>query len=268
MNIREKGKRGEVVNIDEFIDNLREKDKKTNPFQFYKCIDRNVILIGRTRTGKSTIAAVMNKITHVANAHELYSQTQAIEFNTISTNTEDNIWYYFNFIDLPGFFDISANGRQRLTNDKISSYLQDCMSKNITNIHMFAFVFNLSAGIIERDIETMLYVKTTYPYLDKHMALVITHCEQLEAEQRKRLIDEFFLHPKVVQSKLKDYFKIGTLFMGCLRNESVQTANAQSMYFEYNNILDMRTEFIEKCIQCENVFNVYQASNDNKCRVS
>jgi GTP-binding protein EngB required for normal cell division len=266
-NIRNIG-RADPVNIEEFIANIREKDRTDNPFQFHQCIDRNIILIGRTRTGKSTISEVINNVMSVAKTNELYSQTRTIQFKTISTEARDNIWYFFNFIDLPGFFDIASNGRQRLTNDNITTYLQDCMSKNITNIHMFAFVFNLAAGINERDIDTMLYVKTTYPYLGKYMALVITHCEQLEVEQRKRLIGDFFRHPKVIQSKLEEYFKVGTLFMGCLRHESVATSNEQSMYFEYNNILDMRTEFIEKCIQCDKPFNFYQGPNSNKCCIS
>jgi GTP-binding protein EngB required for normal cell division len=266
-NIRSRA-RNDDVNIEEFLQNLSEIDKINNPFKFHKCYDRNVILIGRTRTGKSTMASVVNDITYVSKAHELYSQTQKIQFKTISTETKDNVWYYFNFIDVPGFFDISANGKQKLTNEKINFYLQECMGKNITNIHMFAFVFNLAAGINERDIETMLYVKNTYPYLDRHMALVITHCEQLEAPQRKRLIEDFFRHSKVKQSKLQDYFKLGVLFMGCLRNESVTTCNDKSMYFEYNNILDMRADFIAKCIECKEPFNFYQGKHTNACRIS
>ena len=267
MNIRNRG-RNDEVNIEEFLQNLREIDKTNNPYQFHKCSDRNIILMGRTRTGKSTIADVINDIKHVSKSHELYSQNQTINFKTISTDTNNDMCYYFNFIDLPGFFDMSINGKEKLTNDKINSYLQEFMAKNITNIHMFAFVFNLAAGINERDIETMLYVKNKYPYLDKYMALVITHCEQLPENQRKRLIEDFFRHPTVIQSKLKDYFKIGTLFMGCIRHESVNTANEKSMYFEYNNILDMRMEFIETCIKCETPFNFYQGQNATSCRIS
>lgn len=266
MNIR-RG-RQEEVNIDEFIENLRTSDKINNPFPFHKSDDRNIILIGRSRTGKTTIANVISDITYVSKAHELYSQTQTVQFKTISTDTKGDLWYFFNFIDVPGFFDISNNGKEKLTNDKINSYLRECMAKNITNIHMFAFVFNLAAGINERDIETMLFVKKTYPYLDKYMALVITHCEQLEEDQRKRLITDFFRHPKVVQSKLNEYFKVGTLFMGCFRHESVTTANDRSMYLEYNNILDMRTKFIETCIKCEKPFNFYQGPTANSCRLS
>jgi GTP-binding protein EngB required for normal cell division len=268
MNIRNRGKTTNDVDIDEFLRNLREMDKTNNPFQFHKCIDRNIILIGRTRTGKSTISNVINDITYVSKAHELYAETRAIQIKTISTETKDNVWYYFNFIDVPGFFDIAINGKEKLTNEKITSYLQECITKNITNIHMFGFVFNLAAGINEQDIETMVYVKTTYPYLDKYMALVITHCEQLEQDQRKKLVDDFFRHPKVIKTKLNEYFKLGALFMGCIRHESVMTANDKSMYFEYNNILDMRIEFIEKCMKSETPFNFYNGSHGNKCRIS
>jgi GTP-binding protein EngB required for normal cell division len=267
MNIRRR-ENNEVVNIEEFLRNLREIDKANNPYQFQQCFDRNIILIGRTRTGKSTIANVINDITYVSKAYELYAQTRTIEFTTISTEAKDNIWYYFNFTDVPGFFDIAVNGKEKLSNEKITSYLQECMAKSITNIHMFAFVFNLAAGIHQQDIETMLYVKKTYPQLTKHMALVITHCEQLTAEQKQRLITDFYRHPKVNESKLKEYFQVGVLFMGSLRQESRDTANDQSMYFEYNNILDMRTEFIERCIKCNEPFNFYRETNSNTCRIS
>lgn len=260
--------RNNEVNIEQFIDELRIKDKTNNRFQFSKCADRNIVLIGRTRTGKSTISEVIHDVTYTSPVHELYSQTKDIEIKSISTEKREDMWYYFNFIDLPGFFDMAASGRQRMTNRQVSIYFQECITKNITNIHMFAFVFNLAAGINERDIETMIYVKTTYPRLSKHMALVITHCEQTTEEQRERMMAEFWRHPTVVQSKLKEYFAIGTLFMGCLRHESVSTANAQSMYFEYNNVLDMRTEFITRCIKCAEPYNIYKDGSESKCNVA
>lgn len=266
MNIR--NKIIDPVSIDEVLQDLRETDRTNNPYQFHKCDDRNIILIGRTRTGKSTIADVVNDIAFVSKPPELYSETRTVQFKTISTDTKDNIWYYFNFIDVPGFFDISINGKDKLSNEKIKSYLQECMTKNITNIHMFAFVFNLAGGINDRDIDTMIFVKTAYPNLAKYMALVITHCEQLNAEQRKKLIDDFYLHPKVIRSSLKDYFKLGPLFMGCIRHESVTTANDKSVYYEYNNILDMRSEFIGKCISSTQPFNIYHGDSGNTCRLS
>jgi GTP-binding protein EngB required for normal cell division len=258
------------ANIDEFLRELQEKDRERNPYRFHPSVDRNIVLIGRTRTGKSTLVNVINDIFYVASAHELYSRTQKIEFQTISTDTQDGIWYYFNFIDVPGFFDIGLRVDEKLTNKSIASYLQDCMGKDITNIHMFAFVLNLAGGINERDLETMLFVKTQYPYLSKYMALVITHGEQLADGEKERLVREFLRHPTVIKNQFQAYFKLGVLFMGCLRHESVSRANDQSMYYEYNNILDMRKTFIDICISCAQPFNFYQGSalGVSQCSIS
>ena len=118
-----------TVNIDDFMRGLREKDANSNPFQFWRCEDRNVVLIGRTRTGKSTIAQVVNDILHVAGPQELYSETKHIQYHSIATDTKDRLWYHFNFIDVPGFFDISTTNREKLSNEKIVSYLQELMQK-------------------------------------------------------------------------------------------------------------------------------------------
>ena len=259
-----------TVNIDDFMRDLREKDAGLNPFQFWRCEDRNIVLIGRTRTGKSTIAEVVKDIMHVASPQQLYSETKQIQYHSIATDTAERKWYHFNFIDIPGFFDISTTHRDKLSNERIVSYLQELMQKDITTIHMFAFVFNLAAGINERDLETMVYVKKMYPHLTKYMALVITHCEQVAEAERDRVKSNFFQHPTVVKNKLQEYFQLGVLFMGCFRHESVSRANDVSMYCEYNNILDMRKEFVETCIKCDQPFNFYQGTTPDKnlCSIS
>ena len=248
---------------------LKSWDKRSNPFQFRRCDNRNIILVGRSRTGKTTIANVVEDSLYVTSEPSLYSETRKPVFHQISTyDANDECFYFFNFVDIPGLYDQAARASEQLSTDAILSFINDCLKMEITNIHMFAFVFNLHGGINEKDIDTMLLFKKKYPQLSANMALVITHCEHMKEEESQQLVNEFFRYTKVANAKLRDYFTLGTLYMGSLRYESKRDANEQSLLIEYNNVSEMRIKFIDKCIEMthDKAFNVHK--HEKSCVIS
>lgn len=252
---------GEFEAIEE---KLRKSDKENNLYQFTDCDNRNIILFGRARTGKTTIVNVIKDATYVAKEPQLYAETRKPEFHSVSTyDTDNNKYYYFNFIDIPGFFDVTTSRSEQLSRKQICGFVDSCATMGVSNIHMFAFVFSLFGGINEHDIETMLIVKKTYPLLSKHMALILTHCEHMKPEQIQKLINDFFLHPKAVKADLREYFTLGTFSMGCIRFESYEDVNDRALYREYSNVFDMRNKFIEKCIKIQHkqAFNIHKVGN-------
>lgn len=54
--------------------------------------------------------------------------------------------------------------------------------------------------------------------------------------------------------------------MGCLRNDSRDQANKQSLEEEYANVSQMRNRWITKCIETENPFNIH--NKENRCYLS
>src|SRR2546430_7887670 len=103
-------------------------------------------------------------------------------------------------------------------------------------MHSFAFVFSLSGGINEQDIQAMLYTKNNFRDLSAHMALIITNCESYTENLREELCNKFFENEIVVKNNLKDFFKQGIYFMDCLRKESYDQKNEQSIQEEYENV--------------------------------
>ncbi|CAF3420899.1 unnamed protein product, partial [Rotaria sp. Silwood2] len=226
---------------------------------------RNIVLIGRSRTGKSTIASVIENILYKPPQRELYSETKDVTFHKVATDAKSTQRYYFNIIDTPGFFEIPrGDSGNKFTNDRISSFIKSCITNDVTNVHLFAFVFNLAAGIIEKDIETMELIIKDYYYLSNHMALIITFCEDQKSETRKKLANDFFDHSKVKQSRLKEFFKQGFFFMGCLSYEAWENENEKLLLDQFINVLEMRTIFIEKCISSEIPYNVH---HDSPCSI-
>ena len=79
----------------------------------------------------------------------------------------------------------------------------------------------------------------------------------MDEPQRVKLVREFFQHREVKKHQLESFFQQGVLFMGCLRHDSLETNNEAAIYLEYNNVLDMRTAFIKKVLQCSKAFSVH-----------
>jgi GTP-binding protein EngB required for normal cell division len=254
------------VDIKEIWENIRFTDATHNPYKFIHCEERNIVLMGRSRTGKSTVAKVMNNVFHFSGDKTLFSETKEIEFFKVTTSTNDGRHYYFNIIDIPGFFDISADVKTSLTNEQIKKFINNCITTNVCNIHIFAYVFSLHGGIIEDDINAMIYTRNHFKDLSANMALIITNCERLTEQQRKELRDNFFENETVVKNHLKDFFKQGIYFMGCLRKESRDQANKQSIQEEYTNVAEMRNRWILKCIDADNPFNIH--NKESRCDVS
>ena len=254
------------VSIEEIWKNIRYTDDRYNEFQFTHCDERNLVLLGRSRTGKSTVAKVMEDVFHFSEERALFAQTKQIEFHKVKTGTGDGRHYYFNIIDVPGFFDISIDVKQTLSNDQVTQFINKCISQSVCNIHLFAFVFSLNGGINEQDIAAMIYTRNHFKDLSTNMALIITNCEQSTTKQREDLCSNFFEHETVKKNQLKDFFKQGVFFMGCLRKESHDQANPQSIQNEYDNVLEMRDKWITKCIETTTPYNIHHKGK--QCLIS
>jgi hypothetical protein len=79
--------------------------------------------------------------------------------------------------------------------------------------------------------------------------LVLTHAEELNNDEKNRLVDEFFNHPDVERHNLRNFFQQGILFIGCLRYESLIQMDYTALVNEHENVLEMRKQFIEKCFE-------------------
>ena len=231
-----------------------QKNGVTDTLKKYgPCEERTVLLMGRTRTGKSTIAEVLATPLYEPKPLSIYSDTrETVIKKFFTTDQQSGISYRFTIIDTPGLFDIRRDDHSRLNNQDTSDNIRYCMKSNVRHAHLIGIVFNLTNCINQQDIKTMNYIQQNFHQITNNAALIITNSEQLEEKDRKRLCEQFFQHPDVQRYKLKEFFKQGVLFMGCLRHESLNTANEKAVYLEYNNVLDMRTRFIEKTIQCKN----------------
>ena len=233
---------------------------KIDEFQMKELNTRNIILMGRARTGKSTVARTLQDTSYVPNRTlSLYSETKKIEFHPVATPIPRNgPLFNFNIIDTPGFYDQTEKIGQRLTNEYTTHLIEECMKKDMTNIHCFAFVFNLHNGINNEDIESMLHVQKTYASVKKHMILLLTHSEETTKEVRETLLTNFFKHEVVANNNLKDFFGAGVFYMGCFRSQLRDNPDEKAATVQLKNILEMRRMLLEFLIKKTTFYNIHR----------
>ena len=152
---------------------------------------------------------------------------------------------------------------ERLTNETIKNYLDKCITRGITHIHAFAFVFSSSGGINREGIESMIFVKKNYPAMKEFFILIITHGEEKNEEEQEHFVDEFFQHPDVVKHKLQEFFGARVFSTGCLRPQLASNPNMEAAQMQARNILAMRKKLPDYLVQCETkTYNVHYPSKD------
>jgi GTP-binding protein EngB required for normal cell division len=260
----------EKPNFDHIMVQVSEWSKRENPYPFRHTITHNLLLMGKTRTGKSTVVRVLEDPCHVPQESKLHSETKEVEIHSITSMLiRDDKVYAFNVIDTPGFYDQIKKEGVKLTNDDIKAQIQKCMKQNVTNIHLFAYVLNLKGSVDSEDIASMVFVKTHFPWVQKYVCLLVTHCEEASPEQRKQKVNEFFQTKSVADKDLQTFFGDKVLYMGSLRPELKVNPNMQGFREQGKNVHDMRIAFLDYIIGIDTneCFNIHKLTMPETCRL-
>ena len=226
--------------------------------------------MGKTRTGKTTVAKVLENPYYVPPDAQLHSETREVTIHPFATSMlNENLIYCFNVIDTPGLFDRAKKRGTSFTNERIKAAIDRCMTHDVTNIHLFAFVISLQSNVDTEDIDAMIFVKNHYPLLHQHICLVITHCEEKTWEQRELKVNEFFESQKVAKHDLKEFFGKKVFYMGALRPELRTNPSRQCVRQQLKNVHEMREIFLQYLMNLDinEFFNIHRVMTNNACTI-
>ena len=250
------GNKGSSLTKEQILDKLKEKFGMQIDYQFFECNYRNLVILGRTRTGKSTISSMIKDPFYIPPLPSLFACTREITFDRVTTNHNGD-YCFFTIIDSPGLYDKMRNEGEHLTNETIKRYIDQCMTRDITHIHAFAFVFSSGSGINIEDIQSMIFIQKQYPELGNFFMLIITHCEEKDEDEQNKFLDEFFQHPDVIKNNLREFFGLGVFFTGTLRPQLARTPNMLSAQEQEKNVLKMRRKLLDFLVSRKETFNIH-----------
>lgn len=212
-----------------------------------KANHKNIMLIGRTRTGKSCIKTLLIDPTKVPDELTLKSGTREPLFESFHAKDNEMV---LNIIDTPGLFERGTSEIDIRDNDTIMRTIQFCVNMEITKFHVICFCIAITNGINSEDIKSLeLLIDFLGRELTNNSCLIITHCEsktedQLDNYKKELLEDQFF-------KNIASYFKLGIYFTGSLNRDDFVKGN-ESVLDQYVTISAYRDNLIN-LFTCDSV---------------
>ena len=222
------------------IDEIKKDYADHGKYRVTPADQRNIMLLGRTRTGKSTIKSLLVDPTVVPDDMTLKSGTKDPLFE--SFHVRDN-QIVLNIIDTPGLFEHSNNQVDIRDNETILRTIKICANREITKFHVICFCVAITAGINEQDIQSLkLLVDFLGKGISRNSCLIITRCESKTDKQRATMQSE--LLEDSYFKEIASFFQLGIFFSGSIDPDDYTQGN-DSIVDQFLTVSEYRTKLIE-----------------------
>ncbi|CAF2858380.1 unnamed protein product [Rotaria sp. Silwood2] len=239
----------------EIMDNIGAAYREKVKHKVQRVQHKNVLLIGRTRTGKSTLKQLLVDPTTISEELTLASQTKNATFESFIIDDNQVV---INIIDTPGLFERGTDENQVRDNQAILRTIEQCIEREITKFHLVGFCASFESGINDQDVKA---IRELIDFLgqgvSKNSCLIVTRCESKSQDQRQKLMKE--IETDMHFKPLAGYFKQGIFFSGCLHRDSWMNAT-DDLYTQFETIVGYRERLIEVLTKNIEPFMVQESS--------
>lgn len=241
MSLREKRSTTDVAQKREnILNDVIKEYRDYGKYHITRAEQRNIMLIGRTRTGKSTIKSLLVDPTVVPSDLTLKSDTRDPIFESFHINDNKMI---LNIIDTPGLFEHSSTEVDVRDNQAIMRTIEICANRELTKFHAICFCVAITTGINKEDITSLkLLAQFLGDEISRNSCLIITRCESKNKAQHAKMRAE--LMEDVYFKEIEHFFKLGVFFSGSLNPDDYEQAN-DSLYQQFFTICDYRADLIK-----------------------
>jgi len=231
-------------------------------------MNRNIIFVGKTRSGKSTCLNVLKYPFTFVKLSSLFSETVEASINhfTVELQGDNNEKFNFNIsiIDTPGLFEVSDKGTQR-DNDALEEVVLKCMNSEITKIHMIFFVVAYgSQGINPQDIEALEKFIKLFDGAQSHVHVLITKAEKLSDSDKQKIEKDFRSFPKM--QELLKIVNPKMFFIGAVEASDYDQGFVDSFKSSMSNVLNLRQDLFLHIFQKETFFELNALKMVDKVR--
>ena len=241
MSLRDTRK---VTNVDAkrqgFVEKIESDYKQHGKNAMKKVKTNNIMIIGRARSGKSTIKSVILDPTIVPDELTLKCGTRDPVIESFHIADIDAT---LNIIDTPGLFERGGEEDSLRDNDAILTTIEKCANMEITSFNVICFCVSITAGINGEDVRSIeLFMKFLGDEISSNSCLIITRCESKNEEQRNKIKKE--LEEDKFFKKIAPFFKLGVFFSGSINRDNCNNGN-ECILDEYVTINEYRTKLIK-----------------------
>eukprot|EP01087_Luapelamoeba_hula_P011589 TRINITY_DN315_c0_g1_i2.p1 TRINITY_DN315_c0_g1~~TRINITY_DN315_c0_g1_i2.p1 ORF type:complete len:384 (+),score=87.92 TRINITY_DN315_c0_g1_i2:217-1368(+) len=204
---------------------------------------RNIILLGRTRAGKSTVLQTMKNPFIFARECKLFSQTKDPKLYSFTmewmSESDVPVNYNINVIDTPGLFEVRPGGEARRPDDEIKHLIAKCLEFEITRLHCLFFVCSFQGGVNSEDVAAINQLNAMFKGANKQFHLLVTRNEGKSGFRQKKLEADIRAIPE-----LQEFFANGVqvFFIGALDFDDYDVPAIDAVKNKCLNLQGQRTK--------------------------
>jgi len=238
----------------EDVKDLQYAIRKGDPFPLEATETRNVLIVGRTRSGKSTAIGVLKDPCHEPKEMSIFSDTVDPKFQSFSLDnkdpTSDNTTeskktkYTLNIIDTPGLKEVKKMGEDARSDAIILNTISYCLKNEITKINILLIFISFELGVTNDDLNSFQTFLQNFENDNIKIGICITRAEDKPESWRKNI--KFQLSEHEYFSKVLQRGNVELVFCGCvdsLKNETV--SNIDDLVNFYRRVCEMRRDLLE-----------------------
>ena len=244
---------------------LSNPDEIKIGFGHYKAIYTktiNVLLIGRSQTGKSTIARTLTN-PHMVVKGRGFSETRKPVFTPLSLYDErTKETYVLNILDTPGLSEKRLNNEESRKDEEIMKLAVLFIKKNITYLNVVCFVSKIGlTHELDTDVFLALrnFLGTKY---SNNSMLVLTNCDQKDDNTIESYIQDLSKHEPT--KEILKYCQLGVFRFGTIDFDEIQKnrhlvdldTQKKMVFATLSRIEGWRNALIEKIVACSNRITV------------
>jgi len=186
-------------------------------YQYSKTKSINILLVGRSQTGKSTIIHTLMDPQYTASSTG-FSDTKDPTLNhTILKRINSNQLYQVNILDTPGLKEVRKDGESRADNE-ILNLAARCIQWNITYLNLVCFVSKAGETHL---IDAEVFNRIIY-FLGERFAdisvMMLTHCDRFNDEKIKEFEEGIKTHQ--LSKDIYKYCKLGFAHYGAINYDN------------------------------------------------
>jgi len=174
---------------------------------------RNIIFVGKSRSGKSTTIEVLKNESYWAPDMTIYRSTDRATVENFIVE-DGNTFYNMNIMDTPGLFEIAADEKDEKPNEQIVSLIGKCIEMEFTKINHVFFVFTINAGLQQQDIESLDLIHRMFLGMEHKLSVIISFSNDFDRNTK-----DFYIGQLTTDRRLKgvmDKIDKRVFFMGAL----------------------------------------------------
>jgi len=220
-------------------------------FKFRPTETRNVLFLGKSRSGKTTVIRTLEGVENAIKPLSIFSDTENVHFRSFSLQGQNDLDYTFNIIDTPGLFQVKRAEQKARTNKELLDMISECLKNEITKLHAIVFFCSLTVGLCNTDVIAMKKLIDTFG-VGTNMAIVVTGAESTSTDHRDKIVKELEEH--VEMGALLQKVNHNIFFMGAVDPERI--INEEALQSTVDRVLVDRSSFLKFIFLCSNATRI------------